>query len=56
MQLAPITAHLLPSLSVILPKSKMEIEAHVDQMMENKATLSVGPDIVSMVQNRSVSN
>jgi hypothetical protein len=43
MQLAPITNHLLPNLSEILPKMRIAIALQVDQMMENKEELSLGP-------------
>jgi hypothetical protein len=38
-----LTNHRRPNLSEILPKRMIEIATHIDQMMENKLALSLGP-------------
>jgi hypothetical protein len=40
---APMTNHLRPNLSDILPNSRTVIATHVDQMIGNKLALSAGP-------------
>lgn len=40
--------HLRPNLSEVLPNKQMETALLVDQMIENKLELSLGPGVVSL--------